>query len=114
MIPIRKDWQEPYFGGHYVPLVIVLVIAVPFSLMLLFATQDAQRYKQERDEARAQMVEVRKEIDSIDERIETHRKFMLDKEIKLQQQYTNMLQRPPIWPPETLVADQPSVNITRR
>ncbi len=114
MIPIRKDWQEPYFDGHYVPLVIVLVIAVPFFLMLLHSSEKVDEVTKERDLARAQLEEVLEETKNIGKRIDVLRKEMFENEMKLHQQYSNMLQRPPVWPPETLVADQPSVKITRR
>lgn len=114
MIPIRKDWQEPYFDGHYVPLVMVLVIAVPFLLMLLTATERWAEAEHERDVAISQLEEVLEETKNIQKRIDMLRKEFTERERRFHFEYTNMLQRPPVWPPETLVAGEPSVNITRR
>ncbi len=111
MIPIRKDWQEPYFDGHYVPLIMVLVIAVPFLAMLLVATERWAEAEHERDVAISQLEEVLEETKNIQKRIDMLRKEFTERERKFYQQYTDMTQHPPVWPSEVLVAGEPSVKI---
>jgi len=114
LIPTRKDWQTPYFEGHYVPLSLVLVIAIPFFCMLLIATENWQQTIHERGILQAQLKEVLEETKNIHKRIDQLHKDIYEAELKLLKQYDDMSQSPPIWPPETLVAGEPSVKINNR
>jgi len=87
--------QERYFDGPYIPLYPTLVVFIVFFSMLLISTNRWQEREKERDEAVALLNE---ELPKLQSRIEKLRADMVERENELQEQYDDMLQRPPEWP----------------
>ena len=94
--------NKRYFGGPYIPLYPTAIVCFVFFCMFMISNWRWEQREKERDQALAQMEEVRIEISKTRGSIQTVLFRIYSKERQLHNEYDDMLHRPPLWPPNLL------------
>lgn len=92
------------FDGPYVSLIQVGVIFIVFLAMIIGSNYKLDRAETVRAAAVAELEEIRDvAIPELEQRIWKVKARLVLREMQLQNQYANMLERPPEWPETLLV-----------